>query len=226
MKVAVFDFCDTVVNFQTADRFVYYAIEHAENKKIKKRKSILDKMQKMSFAKRIDKLTDGKYSLNKRIILWQLRGASKQEMDEWSEAYYREEIVPNLHADILEIIQQYQEKGYFVYLASGGYDIYLRFFISDYRINGCVCTKLKFNKNIFSGKIYGWDCMRRNKTRMLMACFKEHLEHTVVYTDSKTDLSLLIWADEGIVVSKKSSRSWPKEYGFKEHLLFSSISER
>lgn len=220
MKVVIFDFCDTIVNFQTADKFVYYAIDNTENKKIKKRKKALGIIEKFGFLiRKIDKISNGKYSLNKRLILWQLRGASISEMNKWSENYYNNEIVPNLYVDMLECIRNYQKKGYSIYLVSGGYDVYLRLFSLDYNLNGCLCTKLKFIGGVFSGRIDGVDCTRENKIKMLNECFSAKIEDSIVYSDSKTDIPLLLWADKGIVVSKKNYRIWAKQYGFGEYLL-------
>lgn len=219
MKVAIFDFCDTIVNFQTADRFVYYVLENVTYKKFKMRKTVLQCIQKCDFIKRLDRLTNGKYSLNKRIILWQLRGLSKEEMEKWAKNFYEFQIVPNLYLEILDLISEYKKKGYMIYLLSGGYDIYLKFFVCDFMLDGFSGTKLKFSNNIFSGKFDGMDCMRENKVKMLNEFFPERPGDSVVYSDSKSDLPMLLWADKSIVVSKKGCRQWVKQYGLEEYIL-------
>ena len=105
MKVAVFDFCNTIVNFQTADRFIYYAVKHSEDWRMGRREKILDFIQKCTFIKSFDRLTKGKYSLNKRIILWQIRGMDKNKIDILAKGYYQDEIVPNLYKEIIELIE-------------------------------------------------------------------------------------------------------------------------
>ena len=134
-------------------------------------------------------------------------------------------IVPNLYEEILKIIENYRENNYFVYLASGGYDLYLKHFISEFGFTDCFCTKLKFVKERFTGRIEGWDCVGENKTKLLKQYFRKPLEEKVVYTDSKSDLPLLLWADKGIVVSKKGYRTWTKEYGLEEYLLSAAGKE-
>lgn len=225
MRVAVFDFCDTIVNFQTADRFVYYAIEHSDDEKIRGRRKILDNIQKCRYIRRFDKATKGRYSLNKRIILWQLRGMNKSKMENLAEDYYRNEITQNLHKDILELITEYQKAGWLIYIASGGYDVYLRFFISDYSIDGCCCTRLKFVNNVFSGKMEGKDCMRREKVQMMNKALGDNVENTVAYSDSKSDIPLLLWADKGVVVSKEKHRAWVIDYGLEEYMLLNRRME-
>lgn len=225
MRAAVFDFCDTIVNFQTADRFVYYAIEHSDDGKIKKRRKILDDIKKSRYIRRIDKATNGKYSLHKRMILWQLRGMAESKMENLAKDYYRNEIVPNFHKDILGFMEEYKQEGWLVYVASGGYDVYLKFFALDYGIAGCCCTKLKFINGIFSGKMEGADCMRGNKVGMLNRELARNVEYTVAYSDSKSDIPLLLWADEGVVVSRERHRSWVTDYGLKEYMLLNGRME-
>jgi phosphoserine phosphatase len=39
---------------------------------------------------------------------------------------------------------------------------------------------------------------------------------SIVYSDSITDLPLLKWADEAVVISKSKSQLWANDFGFKE----------
>ena len=39
---------------------------------------------------------------------------------------------------------------------------------------------------------------------------------SIAYSDSISDLPLLQWADEGVVVSRHKSQAWAKTYGFTE----------
>ena len=219
MKVAVFDFCDTIVNFQTADNFVLYVSGNTQNKRIKKRRFVINAIKGGCIIKKIDKKTGGKFSLCKRMVLWQLRGITVDELNKCAEDYYEKEIVPNMYADMLELVVSHQKDGYLVYISSGGYDVYIERFAKEYGLDGCFCTKLKYKNGIFTGRMDGKDCMRENKTEMLNAYFSRRPEQVIAYSDSKSDLPLLMWADNGVVVSRKIGREWPKEYGLREHIL-------
>ena len=68
----------------------------------------------------------------------------------------------------------------------------------------------------------GKDCMREEKIRFVSKCIACNPEEIVVYSDSKSDLPLLLWADKGVVVSRERHREWVAENKLEEYMLFSN----
>jgi len=216
-KIALFDFCETIANFQTADAFVHYVREHYGTSRMFRWKKI------HQFAKRIQlimvlSILFPKASINKRIVVWQLRGIKKSLIDKFAEEYYINIIRPNFIPVGISALATLQSDGYRIVLVSGGYDVYLNFFAKEYNIHPCdvISTTLKFKRNICCGTFAGKDCLCEEKVRQLDMRFDKDNCDSVAYSDSKSDLPMLLWANKGIVIRRVDKRNWTNNYNLEE----------
>ena len=135
-KVALFDFCETLANFQTADAYVEFVKTHCANHKSKllfreKVYKILKKNRVVSILTRLFP----QRSINKRLICFQLRGLNYYDMDRLAKDYYDDIIKPNLIMPVVDELVELKKENYRIILVSGGYDIYLKYFAAEYGIN-------------------------------------------------------------------------------------------
>lgn len=218
MKIVLFDFCDTLVNFQTADAYTDYVVEFFATDYVRAREKIYFCLkEKRSIANYLNKHG----AINKRLKLWRLKGLSRKVLEEAAEKFYKEKIVVGLQIPLIRLLKKYQSEGYKVYLVSGGYDIYLKLFVEEYKLDGLLSTKLRFKKGtVFSGYIWKKDCMNREKVKMLNQYFADKIiDFSISYSDSISDLPLLKWTDTGVVVSKFQYREWPEVNGLEQIVL-------
>ncbi len=218
MKIALFDFCDTLVDFQTADAYTDYVVQGCPCRCVRYRAMIYGYFRNLKWGA---KFLARHGSINKRLNLWRIKGLSHSVLEEKAEGFYYEKIVPKLQEPMLGILKAYQQAGYGTYIVSGGYDIYLRFFADEYGLEGLFSTCLKFRRNdIFSGHILGKDCMEEEKVRILERYFEgEVIDDSISYSDSMSDLPLLKWTRKGVVVSKYQYRNWPSAKGLEQIVL-------
>lgn len=215
-KVALFDFCETLVNFQTADAFVDFVREHERERVILVKYYLKELLNRIYVIKAFEKVTKGRFSINKRLTLWQIKGFKQSEIVRYAQLYYIERIKPNFIADIINILLSLQAEGYDIYIVSGGYDVYLNFFAREFKVKGVISTKIRFKNNLCTGKIDGIDCMNRGKVRLLDDFFQRRPAYSEAYSDSITDLPFLKWANIGIVVSKDKHQIWVDKNYLKE----------
>ncbi len=185
-RVALFDFCDTMVDFQTGNAFTQYVIAHAN----------------ISLYKRIRYKI--KHALNKKLnklhLLGCCAGLSRERMSKLALDYYYEIVRPRLIRATMDKLRHYQTQGYKIYLVSGGFDMYLQYFADEFNIDGIFATRVQFKNDICTGKFDGPDCMGENKIKILQAFFgKNHIDG-VAFSDSPTDLPLLKFVSRGYVV--------------------------
>lgn len=215
-KIAYFDFCETLVNFQTADAFVDYVRLTTR----KKRMLILERLRDFFFKYKIllvlCKITRYKYPIYKVSKLFQVRGFHKSELEELAKGYYKEKIKPNIIYQTLDILKQKQTSGYKIVIVSGGYDIYLKFFVEEYGIDELYSTKIKFTDKICAGIIDGVDCMYDNKVKIIESKYNKDLIFSEAYSDSESDLPLLKWVNDGYVISRNYHQSWADSNNLKE----------
>ena len=119
-------------------------------------------------------------------------------------------------------IEEKKRSGYNIYIVSGGYDIYLKHFASEFCVDAIFSTKIEFKDNICTGKFDGVDCMDQNKVICLNKFFVREEVESIAYSDSITDLPMLLWANHQYVISKNTSQAWAKSNNLKEIIWDSS----
>ncbi|GHT88770.1 hypothetical protein FACS1894137_17280 [Spirochaetia bacterium] len=216
-KIAFFDFCDTIIGFQTADRFIDFCNEAGKKKKKKKFCSQTNSRNKWLLFKIVKKVLS-LCSIKKRLKLLKISGISFEELNKFARKYYEAEIRQSFILPVILEIKKRKEENYKIWIISSGYDIYLKYFIEEFKLDGLIATMLHFNKNhCFSGCIAGLDCIGVNKIKLIKRIFLDtKFDDTISYSDSKSDLPLLKWTKKGVVVSKIKSQSWAAVNKFEE----------
>ncbi len=216
-KIAFFDFCETLVDFQTADAFVHFIRKRYGNKRMKRLNRVISFLCGIYILPIIEKVIPNK-SINKRLVLSQLKGLTQDKIEQYAFEYYNEKIKPHEIHQLIEQLHKYQKEGYRIVLVSGGYDKYLRFFAEDNNIvtEDIISTKIDFHNGVCSGKIAGLDCMGRNKISLLEQKFVKKDISSVSFSDSKTDLPMLLWTDDCYVVSHNKKQQWAIDNNLKE----------
>ena len=216
-KVALFDFCETLVDFQTADAYVNYVRERTGRVRMRRIELFQNILLKTFITPVLEKLTSGKFAINKRLKLSQLKGLSCQELGFLARGYYEDRIKPHFIARMIDELVKLKEAGYCIGIVSGGYGIYEKFFVDEFGLNFLLCSNIQIGENgVCTGKMEGKDCMNENKVEYLNKLFTNKPSRTVAYSDSISDLPFLKWADEGFVVSRNNHQNWSCKNNLKE----------
>lgn len=202
-KLAIFDFCDTLVAFQTADAFVSFVFEKTHSKRMMVLRGIHSLLYKFRIVHILYRLFPNS-SVNKRIIAYQLVGMDEDSINKLAKDYYTERIRPALIQDTVLELKRLQSAGYRIVLNSGGYEPYLNFFAADYNIKpeDLLCTRFIFKHGRCSGRFKGKDCMGEQKVVLMNERFDKEKVYSIVYSDSLSDLPLFKWANKSFIVEK------------------------
>ena len=197
MKVVFLDVCGTVVNFQTANRFVEFVI-----KKTKKDVKFLIPCWKIIFKKFFGSKGGIKY---KYFILKRLQGLKKEELIKIAKEYFEICMRPNINEKLKKLLERLRQLDYKIIIVSGGYDVYLNFLKEFIGGNILVSSELYFVNGIFTGGIKGLDCIGFNKILKLkekgILINKLECKDIVTISDSFYDLPLFSLAKYKIVVN-------------------------
>lgn len=215
MKIALFDFCETLVSFQTADKYVLFVQSESEvsNKMLKKTYDFCRRHQLMRLPRKLFP----KSAIDKRLILLQMRGRTKLEMEKLAERYYAEEIRPALVPEVMNALKEKQDAGFKIFLVSGGYDIYLKLFAREFNIDGIISSKIEFKNGICTGKMFGPDCMSFNKINYILGTIADNdFSGWYAYSDSISDLPMLNLVGNPVVVSRNKPQEWAENENFSQ----------
>lgn len=209
-KLALFDFCDTLITFQSADMFVEYVLH---NKPSCKRSKVLD-----FFKVGYDALPVHPWNIGKQLLLRQLRGFKEKEIDISAGNFYKEIILSNIKRNVYKKLKEHQIQGYTTVIISGGYTPYLKYFTKENMIDHCIATDIGFDGGVCTGKIRGLDCMNINKIKKLKEVIDLNefdLRESFVYSDSKSDLPLFRLVGNAVVVTDNPNQNWITKNNFK-----------
>lgn len=207
-KLVLFDFCGTLVNFQTFDPYIkkvvlaYYP----------KRGRWLDSRM-ARFLSGILSRFKRDYHFYKHYLVWLTRGIPEMAFREVAVQYCRDSLCPNVIPEAREMLLEFGRKGCEVVILSGGCGIYIRKFAEEYHVEKVIATEIVFKNGKSSGKIVR-DCLGRGKIEMLNArlgrrCL-ERYDVTGV-TDSRSDLPMLGICGKKIVISHGRHQDWVSE---------------
>ena len=202
-KVALFDFCETLSDFQTGDAFIYYVMEHENGFKMNLKKIFNKKMIKLK--RKFNKRYNCKF-----YIMKLLKGLSKEKLDNYALNYYVEVVRKHFIPEVMEKLTELKNQGYRIYIVSAGYDIYLKYFVEEFDLDGLMATKIGFKDSFCLGKPDGKDCIGAQKITVLDEFFKnEPIKDydTIAYSDSPSDIPLLDYCKEAVVVTP-TEKSW------------------
>lgn len=215
-KIALFDFCETLANYQTADAYIYYVIKY-------KKKNMRDywfACIRAVLANKISRYVFYRFlhiSVNKHLLLKQIKGMNRSDMQSLALAYYRDVVKPNLIPETLDLLKEYKMNGYRVGIVSAGYDIYLNCFVDEYGVDDLISTRLAYAKDVFLGKYEEPDCIRDNKVKLMKGYYGiENMKEwdSISYSDSMTDIPFLRFTKKAVVVARKNKPAWAEKEKF------------
>lgn len=200
-KIALFDFCGTLVNFQSGNPYVFHVLDNQSNFLLNT-KNCFRKI-KLKLFKKFNK----NYS-DKIDILKLLKGFSKNYLEDMALDYYIRKVRPHFYLKVVNKMLDLKNAGYKIYVVSGGYTIYLKYFIQEFGLDGVIATDIKFDKNnkclgIFDGK----DCIKNEKLNRIQFLLNKDYTDIVGFTDSIWDLPMLNVCNKKYVVAHKE-KSW------------------
>lgn len=212
MNLAIFDFCETLVNFQTADRFCRFVLEKKSKTRILKLDLYFSQLKVYAFCSKL-----GFKSFQKRFLLSGLKGLNATEMHQISQLYLTEMIEPALNTNVYAIFKNHLANGDDVVINSGGYEPYLKIFADQHKVKKLYATKLEMNRDQCTGKIDGMDCLGVEKVIRMQkdGVLNQSYNNVFVYSDSITDLPIFnIATTKYAVIKNKKIPEWCKGDSF------------
>lgn len=217
VKVAIFDFCGTFVNFQTADEYIRFAsqsfLSDEQIQKSEKKRQFYLKARLIQFH---DKFFAS--SLNKKLIVSRIKGMSLEDADKEADKFIEQKIKPAFIKETLGLLEENKKNGVYTLFVSAAYDIYLKKVVEQLGLDDYICTKLSYKKNKMSGK-FKKDCIGKRKVKYAVAYLNKKFgkgNYEIVFSigDSKSDIPVLDIAKRKVVISKEK-QPWVKE-GYEE----------
>lgn len=225
-KIAIYDFCQTLVDFESGDAFIHY-IRSKEGTpymlRMERLRKTMIRTKIMFIMERILKLIHKNGSLNKRMVLLELKGMEREKIDAYAELYYENVIKRHFITEVLNHLRGQQEQRYQIVIVSASYDPFLKLFAREYKIDDLITNEYRYDKEEkFTGRLCREDCIGENKVRRFMEKYPDFdvngYDDSVSYGDSRSDLSILKLTGKGVVISRGKSKEWASANGLEEFI--------
>lgn len=207
--LAIFDFCDTLIGMQTANRFVTLGYE--KNKRFDTVANefgrVILKKARLLFGHR-----------HKKWQLKQLKGLDRKCMNQIVKNYVEKELIPKENKIIIDKLLWHKKQGHTIAIISGGFSEYIKHYALKYDIKYVIATDLEIINDKFTGKIDGIDCMGINKIeklRQVLNIEDYDLENSYAYSDHISDIPLLSFVGKGICIDFGQDIKWANLMGYK-----------
>ena len=201
-KIAIFDLDETITRKGTWGRFVTGAVRHQPLKWIPFFFSSL--AQQVIYMLRLGP----REHVKEKMMRWTIAGRTKTDLDKLAAEFADREMQSGLRTQTLAKIKSHKEAGDRIIIASAAVDLIVAPMAERLGFDERVCTKTAFDTdNKLKSKLGGMNCYGPGK----LVLVKEHLAadknfdrksvHITMYSDSRSDLDILRWADIGIAVN-------------------------
>lgn len=206
--LVIFDFCDTLIGMQTANRFV--TLGYQSNKKFDTVTNefirLVGRKSRLLFGNR-----------HKKWQLKQLKNLSREKLATIAQEYVQNELFPKENKKIVEKMLWHKEQGHTIAIVSGGFSEYIKEYATKYDIEYVIATDLEFIDSKATGRIDGIDCMGINKIEKLKSIIdldKYDLSSSFAYSDHISDIPLLSFVGNGTVVDFGQDIKWAQLMGY------------
>lgn len=194
MKLNVFDFDETIILFQSPNRFLLELL------KVQPLKFKIFQIL-VKYRKGLKKI--GGIDV-KKIGIYLTKGISKDEIDKIASKFYTSEIKKNLNPSIIKVMNDTVYKDADNIIISGGFTHYIKLFAKEWNIKQVIANEIHIANGLSTGFINEPDCMSTEKVRRLKRNFNlESYEEIFVYSDCMSDRPLFNISTQSFLVKEK-----------------------
>lgn len=202
MKIAIFDVCGTLYNSNTTFDFLdnYFS----NNKKY----LFFRKISNLFIVKVLNHYIY-KYMKIDIIRIYGtsfLKNETINNIHDYSKKFVYKNLEPKIKSNIYDMLKTYKNNNYKIVLMSGSYEFIIEHVNSYVDADFFFASELKKSDTLYYGS-YEKDILL-NKYQLLKENFP-NITELIVISDNKTDLSLMLEANEALAICNKK-----KHYGF------------
>lgn len=193
-KIAVFDYCETLVDMQTGNNFISYYFNFNSN--------IIKKLAAYIFCNfRIFK------KKRKFLLLNLLSGEPQNNIEKAADKFLNQRLINAENTNVIKQMKDLGKKGFKIVIISAGYKVYIDKHSERFNVDLVIANEFKYKKKICTGKLVQKDCYGKNKVDRLNDAFASQVidyENSYFYSDCISDLPLFKKIGNSFLVTKNN----------------------
>ncbi|MGX2983521.1 HAD-IB family hydrolase [Helicobacter sp. 23-1045] len=205
MKIlAIFDFCETLVPFQSVPPFLN--IIKSQNPHYKGRFRAF----RRRFFSRIYRRVPLKIFDYKNAQFEELRGFSEEIAQNLAKDYAKY-LLTHTNKKVIDRLQWHKAQNHCIAIVSGGLEIYIKYFAEFFEIQNIIALELEAQNGVLSGDIKGIHTMHYRKLYKLAKMLdlsKFDLQKSFVYSDCPSDIPLFSLVGNRVAIECGKDMKW------------------
>jgi len=215
-RIAIFDLDETLTKRGTWGRFVVGTLRGKPLKWI-------PFLATSIFSQALYMLRFGpREHVKENMMRWTLSGRTRAELERLASDFADREVGEGLRVRSKAMIEKHRKAGDRIIIASAAVDLIVDPIADRLDIAERVCTKVAYNEDSrLARKLGGMNCYGKGKLIMVQKYLEQDPKfdrakvHITMYSDSRSDLDIMQWADVGIAVNPSPRLAkLTQQYGF------------
>ena len=203
MRIAIFDVCDTIYKVNTTFSFLDFYLANNPKYFLFRRLSKFIPITILNYV--IYKFI--KKDLIRYMATLFLKNKNIEEIQNNSHKFVYNHLAIEIRKNVAEMLYKYKNQGYKIVLMSGSYQFIIHEVAKFFSVDYFYASELEIVNKFYTGK-YKKDILL-SKYDLLTKEFKNFTK-LVVVSNNKTDLKLMLSADESIAIcnKEKDTKFW------------------
>lgn len=201
-RIAIFDLDETLTQKGTWGRFVTQAIRRQPHIWIPFFLSSV-------FSQALYMMGMGpREHVKETMMRWTIAGRPRADLERAAQQFADNEVKVGLRKNALNVIEKHRQSGDRILIASAAVDLIVHPIAAKLDIAEIVCTATAFDdQDRLAKKLGGTNCYGPGKLKLVKEYLQQDVSfnredvHITMYSDSRSDLDILNWADVGIAVN-------------------------
>jgi phosphatidylglycerophosphatase C len=143
--------------------------------------------------------------LKEQLLTWFLGGEPMSRIRDHAAWFCRSWVASHLHPVGIARLREHQKAGHRIILLSASPSVYVPMIAAFLGIDEVVCTQVREDEGNCRGQVIGSNCKGAEKLSLLQGHLSSESppRHSFAYGDSRADLFVLEWVEEGFLVGRK-----------------------
>ena len=193
-KIAVFDYCETLVNMQTGNDFINFYIH-----------------RNAGIITRIAAYCISYFRIFKRrrkgLLLRLLSGESLDSIERTADLYASQRLEAQENKNVIAFMKRLEQEGYRVIILSAGYSVYITSHNKKFKADKVIANDFCYVNATFTGRLIQEDCYGSNKLKRLEVAFSDEkidYEKSYFFSDCMSDLPLFKIFGNSFLVTRQN----------------------
>ncbi len=139
-----------------------------------------------------------------------MRYAKREDIEIFVKLFW-DKFLPRYQNDaVINRLNWHYKNGHRVYIVTASFDFYAKYLASIWPVDGIIATKAEWKNDVLTGKIKGENCRGIQKIERIEneLCINLSNISYYAYTDSKSDIPLLKYAEHAFIIKCSRIQTW------------------